>query len=223
MKMTTGKTKFGILHIPTGLILKEYLYDYDEEDIDDPDMEVMFESRQEAELVLSVVKTRAIEKRKVKFTEKEKSFINSIWFRGSSNSKMPLLSLSSLSPSMFCKKLVNVGGTEETFEWTPQDMVNLIPKLNIVDVYIIPEGSFYRAAGISPEDEDMDEFKRQTGYPLNYQDLYLCSEFEIVEVAVNMAVTRPSTSEFRDLVFRIMNEAKVPDDIRERVKTFIKD
>jgi hypothetical protein len=70
---------------------------------------------------------------------------------------------------------------------------------------------------------DYDDFKKKTGYRLNRYEIYPKVEFEIIEITKDIQVKRPSSDEFKGLVLQILKDARVPQEISDRVKQYVKD
>jgi hypothetical protein len=219
------KTKYGILHIPTSLILRTYLYDEaDVQKIDNYSEEIVFDTKELAETALTLCSVLGLELKRGRLTDKETSFFNSIslntWIKG-------IIPATKLTPILFTNMMLTINHkqppTTTEVEWTPRDAHNLMSKFNHVECFQLPNAIFFEAVGISMDNWDYEEFKKKTGYRLNRHEIYPKVEFEIIEITKDIQVKRPSPDEFKGLVLHILKDTRVPQEIADRFKQYIKD
>lgn len=218
------KTKYGILHIPTSLILRTYIYDEgDAQKIDNYNEEIVFDTKELAETALTLCSVLGLELKRGRLTDKETSFFSSMSFNTNPKGIIPA---TQLTPRLFTHMMLTINHkkppTTTEVEWTPRDTHNLMSRFNHVECFQFPDAIFFEAAGISMDNWDYEEFKKKTGYRLNRYEIYPKVEFEIIEITKDIQVKRPSPDEFKGLVLQILKDARVPQEISDRVKQYIK-
>lgn len=210
------------MHIPTGLIL--HAYDIAEMRCNDSDIdlsyeELLFSSKKLAELFLSSVQIKGLERKKTKFTHVEKIFLDEI-INSNVNTDRIELRLNDLFDH-FQGYMQLTDNRDNMYIWSPEDTINLLDKFNIIDCVKINELCFFKASTLKPDSYDYTEFYSNTKYRLNYKDLYPQEEFEIVEVTTHISVRRPSQKEFKTLVADVLKNATIPKKIKDRFEVFI--
>ena len=221
------KTKFGILHIPTNLILRTYLYDdEDENKIDDHGEAVLFDTKELAEMAFVFCSVNAMEKKRGRLTDKEAHFLEDIAYHDSISIKS-LMPTKVLRDNLFSYKMLafqQKGQNVVTeYEWTAKDAHHFMSKFSLVECLSLPDNIFYEASGLDRNEWKYNHFKKKTGYDLNRYEVYPKTEFEIVEVLKGIQIKRPSADEFKGLVMQILKDSRVPQEIADRVKQYIKD
>lgn len=219
--------RYGILHIPTGLIIGNYNYDFyncNESSIEVPQKELTYSTKEKAQAFLDLQTESGLERKKCTSTQQEKLVFENMSAYGVTFKDKMILSLRNISDWLSSYRTV-VGrnnNSAEPFDWSPEQSITFISeKMKIIEcVYIQPQ-NFFITCSLAEHKQNPEEFKKTYGYEMNIYNIYPKTEFEIIEISCPIVVKRPTQEQFRKLIHQMISDDKVPIKIKQQFLGFI--